>query len=465
MTSNRKIFFYVLFPAILLFSCFSQVRATYLAEMPSLKELGSQDWVSKKIEKYPELQWLLAADVQQTQEGKSESFDHSWSQKLTGQHHPEFERTILSMVCLYLIADGSEEAYKRFTMLQPPEDKLSHASFKRLHDFADNVLSKDPQLLQAIEANLLLGDLGETQVARQIAEPYTISEPDHDRFLAACLKECPHIFPTFQSLTPKIQSKIKNMTGLVHFGHVTHVEGGPSMLTELKTSGVLQNDPSDFDFEVLTHLCDVSAARGHEDNRGSKVLTENTFSALENVKNALHYLADHNEEEALKYYLLARAEGLGLDNKDQAQQFVLARLGAMMRLFSKEEGAALQEGYQALSQEQRDLLNNELNPLIVRHEMTPTYVPATLVNLLSTYSKQGLSKDEAIKKCLQEGVPFVAHILHQYRSGKAEQPYTPTLTLNFNKVAGQLRDQPDLLRNATFSIGEDGHVEIKELVE
>lgn len=457
-----KKFFYILFSAFLFISSFNKIQAMDQPKLPSLEELGSQNWVATKIKKYPELQWLLDDNVQQTQEGKTAQFNHSWSWQLTGKHHPEFERTILSMVCLHLIADGSEEAYERFTCLQPPEDKLAKASFKRLHEFADNVLNKDPQLLQTIEANLLLGDLGKTQVARQKAGPFNISDPDHDRFLAACIKKRPHIFPTFQTLTPEIQSKIKNMTGLVHFGHVTHVEGGPSMLRELKISGVLQNDPSAFDFEILTHLCDVSAARGHEDNRGSKVLTENTFSALENVKNTLHYLVSHNEEEALRYYLLARAEGLGLHNMDQGPQFVLARLGSMMRLFSKEEGAALQEGYESLPQEQKDFLTHELNPLITRNEMTPTYVPAVLVNLLSAYSKQGLSRTQAIRKCLQEGVPFLATVFHQYRNGKTEQPYTPTLTLNFNKVAGRLRDQPDLLKNATFLINEDGHVEIKE---
>ncbi|MBA3813833.1 MAG: hypothetical protein H0X26_05000 [Alphaproteobacteria bacterium] len=294
-----------------------------------------------------------------------------------------------------------------------------------------------------------------------MAEEYKISEPDHDHFLAACTKECPHIFPTFQVLGSEIQSKIKNMTGLLHFGHVHHVEGSPSMLTKLKNSAILQNDPSAFDFEILTHICDVSAARGHEDNRGSKVLTENTFRAIESVKNSLHHLAAHSEEEALKQYLLERADELGLDSNNQSQQFVLARLGVMMRLFSKEKGKALETGYQSLSKDQRAFLNSELNPLIVRNERTPTYVPAVLVNLLSTYSKQGLSKDKAIKKCLQDGATCLANIFHQYRNGQANQPYTPTLTLNFNKVAGQLRDQPALLRNATFSIDKDGHVEIK----
>jgi len=64
---------------------------------------------------YPELEWLLDKSVQQTQEGKSEQFEHSWSKQLTGQHYPEFERTMLSMVCLYLLL---MEAHKPMSALQ-----------------------------------------------------------------------------------------------------------------------------------------------------------------------------------------------------------------------------------------------------------------------------------------------------------------------------------------------------------
>lgn len=72
----------------------------------------------------------------------------------------------------------------------------------------------------------------------------------------------------------------------------------------------------------------------------------------------------------------------------------------------------------------------------------------------------GLDKNDDIQHCLQEGVTFIANVLHQYRNGKANRPYDPTLTFNFNKVAGQVRDQPNLLKDPRVSIGKDGHVEI-----
>jgi len=424
--------------------------------------LGSQEWVIEKIKLYPELQWLLDKTAQHTQEGKSENVDHSWSQKLTGHHYPEFERTLLSILNLHLIADGSNYAYAYFVTLQPPKEKISPAHFKRLHDFASDVLKNDPEQLKVIETNLLLGDMGKTPLAHKKAEQYGIKEADHDLFLDACLHKCPQIFPTFLKAPSKVQLRIIKTVGLIHFGHVVHVEGGPEILTNLKKSEIFKKNPKDFDFDILTYICDLSAARGHEDNRGSKVLTENTFKVIEAVKDTIHFLAKHNEQEALKFYLNKRAEWLGL-NENEEGKYILARFGAMMRLFSKDEGKALQQAYASLSKDQKKIINQAFDPLVYRDERTPTYVPALLVNVLDSYTKQGLTREDAIKECVHKGALFVGTVLNQYRAGMSNQPYTPSLTLNFNKVAGKARDNLALLATSSFLITPDGLVDFQEV--
>lgn len=451
----KKTVSYLLFVGLFVGGFFYFRSHPPILKLPSLEEIGSKEWVQQKRDIYPELEWLLDKSVQQTQEGKGEQVDRSWSKQLTGQHYPEFERTMLSMVCLYLILDGSSQAYERFTMLQSADDKLTQTSFKRLHDFALQVVHNDPERLHALEINLLLGDMGKTQQARLEAKNYGISEPDADIFLKMCLEKAPAIFPTFMSLPPQMQEMIKTVTGLVHFGHVTHVEGGPEMLTPLKQAGIFQRNSRDFDFEILTHLCDVSAARGHEDNRGSKVLTENVFKALEAVKEALHQLAHHDEKEALTHYLTTRAVWLGLEGDEK---FVLTRVGTMIRLYSLEEGVALKKAYAVLTEDQKATLKTQLDPLVIRQERTATYIPALLVNFVSAQTKQGLSKLQAIEACVRKGVVFIADVLQLYRNGKANLPYNPELTLNFNKAAGQVRDNPNLL--SKFKIDPQGSMEI-----
>ncbi|MDP3372164.1 MAG: hypothetical protein Q8S21_04660 [Candidatus Paracaedibacteraceae bacterium] len=445
---HAAISFFLLFPA--------PANATFT--VPALSELGEKSWVENKIKEYPELEWLLSDAVQHTQEGKSEQYkyEHSWSKKLKGKHYPEFERTILSIVSLHLIVNGSDQAYKRFTSLQPQKDKLSLVSFKRLHEFANSIIENDLHFLQTLEVNLILGDMGKTQTARLKAKKYGIIESDHDIFLDACLKKCPGIFPTFLSISDKAKKILKKVNGLVHFGHVTHVEGGPEILTKLKQSGTLDKDLKEFDFEILTHICDVSGARGHEDNSGSKVLTENTFKSIESVKEAIHFLKEHSEKEAMEHYIHARANLLGLDKNKQI--YILARIGSMLRLFSKEEGKALKDAYASLSFDQKMLLQEELDPLTYRTERTPTYVPALLVNLSSTLEKQGLTRYQAIQECITKGSVFIAQVLRAYRTGKTNVPYNPQLTLNFNKAAGQVRDNPALLNNISFKIDSDLNV-------
>jgi hypothetical protein len=56
---------------------------------------------------------------------------------------------------------------------------------------------------------------------------------------------------------------------------------------------------------------------------------------------------------------------------------------------------------------------------------------------------------------------LIAYILGQYRTGKTNQPYSADMTLNFNTVAGQLRDKPDLATTRAFSIDGKGNVKLE----
>ena len=95
------------------------------------------------------------------------------------------------------------------------------------------------------------------------------------------MKKCPQIFPTFGTLPPKFKKLTQRVNGQVHFGHVTHLEGTPiKMLSKIKKSGILDENGQPFDFEILTHLCDVSAALGHINNQGSLVLPAYSLSGL-----------------------------------------------------------------------------------------------------------------------------------------------------------------------------------------
>jgi len=103
----------------------------YSVEKIDIAEIGSLKWVEGKIETYPELTWLLSEEVEHTQEGVSSQQEDSWSRKLKGSHYPEFERTMSTLVNLYLILDGSEEAFARFVESQSKEEALTRENFNK----------------------------------------------------------------------------------------------------------------------------------------------------------------------------------------------------------------------------------------------------------------------------------------------------------------------------------------------
>jgi len=422
--------------------------------------VGSEEWAKEKLEAYPELAWLLSEEVEHTQEGTPAQQESSWSWKLTGSHYPEFERTIATLVNFYLLMDGSDQAFDRFIEAQQPEEALTRERFNALHTYVAGVVANDGAIIKVIEADLILGDMGKTPKARALARAYSIGEKDQDIFLSECLKKCPQIFPTFEKLPFSLQSDIRESSGLVHFGHVTHLEGGPEILKKLKGSNIVANNRRAFDLLMITYMLDVSGARAHEANRGSKSFTNKTFLAINGMREALYRLVKESESNALSSYVDFRAKLLGLESGTKEGR-LLGRMGAMMRLFTREEGQALKTAYQRLKKEQKAVLEQAFDPLRIREERTPTYVPAVFVNFLDTAVKEGMSKEEAVQKCLGEVVVHLADFLQKYRMGKAAQPYNLNQTLNFNKGAGQIRGgNIRILENHVFSMDKDWNVSL-----
>jgi hypothetical protein len=95
--------------------------------------LEGKEWVEKGLQMYPEISWLADANVRKTEEGQASS-QRSYSEQLLGKKFIEFDRTVMTIHCLKLILNGSDEAYQKFTMSQPEDMRLSKESFQTLHD-------------------------------------------------------------------------------------------------------------------------------------------------------------------------------------------------------------------------------------------------------------------------------------------------------------------------------------------
>lgn len=431
-----------------------------------LSSIEGIKWVQSCIDQHPEILWLADSKVRKTEEGQA-SLQGTYSEQLFGQKYVEFDRTLMTLHCLKLIIDGSDHAYQTFTASQPEEVKLSRESFRTLHLQGKTLLNSnwkgltELQMAQAMETALVLGDMGKSEKARQLFKPYGIAAPDHDDFYGEAIHvvvKHPELCPSFARLPQCGKELLSKVANLAHYGHVTHLEGGLNMFSKLKESGIAAKDPMALSFDLFVHTSDVAGALGHVNNHSSLVYTEQAHRAMQAMGDAVKVLSDpqKNEWDAYQAYLSVRSNWLGLDAHKSSDR-VLTRIGAMLRLFTKEEGGVLRKAMLQLEPSMRDRIAAQLDVQPQsRSGRTPTYMPALLVNLLNN-PQLGSNKDERLTKAITQGLPCIVRVLEKHQDLLAKGEIHPDIPLNFNQMAGVAKNAPDSLARE-FRIDQEGNV-------
>lgn len=444
----------------------AQQSAKPQATAPASEE---KQWVYKMLVHYPEIKWLANAEVRKTEEGQA-AVDKPYSEQFFGQKFIEFDRSLMSLYCLKLILDGSDKAYQEFTAAQAPQVKLSKESFNALHEQGQKLLKShyqgmsEAEMLQAFETALVLGDMGKSERARAIFKKYGANAPDHDDFHGQAmqvLKDHPPLSRSFARLSSPAKQLLIKVANLAHYGHVTHLEGGPAMFSKLKQSNVPSSDPTALSFDLFVHTCDVAGALGHVNNKSSIVYTEQTHRAMQAMSQSCQVLSDpaKTEADAYDHYVAVRASWLGLNPSDRDDR-VLTRIAAMLRLFTPQEGASLKSAMQQLSLEDRERIVAQLDVRLGEEiGRTPTYMPAVLVNLYNN-KDLGVSPSERLSQAVIRGLPFIAKVLQQHKEQLLQRQANPEIPLNFNKIAGIAKSAPAELQQKPFAIDAEGNVSL-----
>lgn len=445
------------------------VQVPAVVQAPPVFSEGRQ-WVNHIVTIYPEITWLANASVRKTEEGQA-TVDKPYSEQMFGQKFIEFDRSLMTLYCMKLILNGSDRAYQEFTSAQPENVKLSRESFRTLHEQGLSLVNSNYQnitpteMLQAMETALVLGDMGKSETARDIFKVYGANAPDHDDFHGQAmeiLRNNPRLSYSFSRLSYSAKQLLLKAANLAHYGHITHLEGGPSMFSKLKQSNVPVTDAAALSFDLFVHTCDVAGALGHVNNTSSIVYTESTHRAMQAMAQACRVLTDPAKTEADAYdaYLSVRASWLGLNPSDRDDR-VLTRIAAMLRLFTPEEGVALKNAISELSIEDRQRIVSQLD---VRQGeeigRTPTYMPAVLVNLYNN-NALGATPSERLSQAVIRGLPFIARVLEQHHEKLVQNQASLDIPLNFNKVAGVAKSNPDLFLTHAFQIESDGNVTLQ----
>ncbi|PCI78286.1 hypothetical protein COB21_01280 [Candidatus Aerophobetes bacterium] len=429
--------------------------------------LKGTDWIRQCIGQYPEVLWLADDNVRKTEEGEA-SLQGSYSKQLFGKKFIEFDRTMMTLHCLRLILNGSDEAYQEFTKAQPENTRLSRGNFQIMHEQGQALLNSQYlnmstlEITQAMEASLVLGDIGKSDTARELFKPYGAKAPDHDDFheeMIQILQTHPELCPTFNRLPPKAKRLIIETANLAHYGHITHLEGGPGMFSILRQRLVAAS-PMALSFDFFVHSCDVMGALGHVNNVSSLVYIEPTHCAMQGVLDSCKLLESPSKTEldAYNHYLAIRARWLGLNSDDRTER-ALTRMGAMLRLFTTEDGLILKKAIAKLSPEIRSQIIEQLD---IREgeelDRTPTYMPAVLVNLANN-SILGATKEERLSQAVILGLPFLARVLATHKQRLLSNEVDTTVPLNFNQAAGVAKKAPHTL-TGKHSIDSEGNVSV-----
>lgn len=425
-------------------------------------------WVQRCIHDHPEILWLASSQVRYTEEGKGVA-QGAYSEQLFGQKFVEFDRTLMTLRCLTLVLDGSEAAYQTFTAAQAKEVRLTRESFQTLHQEGQRLLHakwegmSDLQMAQAMETALVLGDIGKSEQAREVFKPYGAHAPDHDDFYEEAmhiLASHPTLCPSFARLPTAAKKLLTEIANLAHYGHITHLEGGVGMFHKLKESKLPSQDPTALSFDLFVHTCDVAGALGHVNPSSSLIYTELTHRALQATAQAVRILSNplKSELDAYLAYVTLRASWLGLDPTSSSDR-VLARIGAMLRLFTPEEGVILRNAMLQIDPAMRERIRAQLDGSSLAQEgRTPTYMPAVLLNLAG-HPGLGTTSEERLAKAITLGLPLLTQVLEKHKELLAKGEIDSNIPLNFNRIAGIAKTSLDALKRECL-IDAEGNVSV-----
>ncbi|CAO5682249.1 MAG: hypothetical protein HEEMFOPI_01639 [Holosporales bacterium] len=405
-------------------------------------------WASTILDRYKEVQYLLNPTENFSPEG---SYNKSapWSQLISGEVCPEFDKTLTSIVNLHLLFDGTNESYKIFTLHQT-KNKLSFESFKYLHNIFQNS-QKNENILNLIEKILIIRDAGKNSIIREQAQRFGIKENDAHYFLREIIETCPELIPTYFNLTDSEKHIVKSID-VFHFGHIAHVEGNFHMLERLKQSSLLLDQEKLF-IRFAVDICEISAYLGHIQNCGSLTFDEKTFQIFQDVVGCINYLKTHSSKESLEYYLKKRAKMLVIELNDT--NIISIRVSCLMRICDGSMGKIILDSIESLSKQEKYKIYFEFSPLIDRKERNPTYLPAFLINF---YSRNMLFMDEyeALYHTIKIGLPLVCDIIRSSREFLKE-----LVSLCFSKAAIQIKEYTPSCKKISFSIELQGDVFLK----
>jgi hypothetical protein len=334
----------------------------------------------------------------------------------------EADRTFLGLLTFKWVINAQ---YKQFTCLQTGLNKLSRASFDKLHAYTLQVIATDEDLEFCLYT-LACNDLGKTLFL--VAQHKTLTRypaVDHDQLLYYLVNEEPWLFSGFQAwLTSEQQSRyIKGLRANFNLGQFFQGESFTVNLVDIQAMDVKSRE-----LRLVCELFDFAGATGHLNPRGSMVMTEDNYQKF-NV--AIEELMTEPLPGSYQRYITRRGTMVGL-NATTPEDYAKCRIATLSRASLPTQGVDIQRVWEELDDDKKRVLTEELNLTgFGTKGILLYYAPALLANTIRTKGNyvDGL-------KC---ALDIFVQIYRKTRQCELEPTGDGVITVNVEKEARQVQ--------------------------
>lgn len=430
----------------------------YIARAFVAPRSSKTDIIKAIAEAYPEVRWLKSKTAVSPETANFKISPDSPSMLVYGESHPEFDRTMVSILNLRQIIRNDYEGY---VSEQPGSIKLSKASFKNIRSLFMKVLTGSDKgtlnkinytNLDALITYMSIHDLGKSRFFSDIVEKVMSFVGDHDTILVKGIEQEPVIAPSFERLPKHLRELIlKGIKGNFNFGQFAQGENVPGSLLGL--SGL---DQVSFDFYLAHFILDVGAVQGHAFPHGAKVMTEVVYKGFALGQKFIPDMFRGETAEAVySNYLKNVGEKWALDTT-YPEDRALVRIGLLARAADKETVTKIKEVFNQLPQNAKAILLAELNKDGTTNDWATLiyYAPATIANIVNKLKANG--HPTAYETGIRVALMTFARIFHQARADLKTKTGGGVYTVDIAKIAEQALRDPLSLLGTEFDFKRNG---------
>lgn len=409
--------------------------------------------IEKWMAKYEELEWFATAEV------IDKALYEMPSKMIFGKSIPPFDRILLRLKILDTILTGRYEDYLDLVKEQTKEMRLEWNQFQDLQNHMRTVIEGNkklsPELVrEAVEFAIVVGEIGETQTARNKAWVYEIVTNDTRTFIERVMEMHPEMLPSYSKLKPEQQRIVKTILTLVRFQEIADLRAGEETFERIKKSKILEEEPELFELALLVFACEIAGSLGDYCFCSSPWFTKYACQDVNSIRKAFYLLKEKSAKEAAQYYLGERSGCLDLDPGSPFNR-VLARIGAMLKLYTPAEGKILKETFLKFQPHELATIVAQFDVNRPKEETIRISGLNVLFLVLRTQGHLGVSEKDKLSQSVLIAFPFIARVLKERSVASKNVP-----ELKFHKIIPIVMHDASLLKEGKITIENNGMVTV-----